>query len=106
MKKEQYNIELSDEAEEDFDKSYEYYADKSEKVADNFYKQVDSSLNKISKNPLAYQEEHKSVRKYVMKKFPYIIYYQIKQVVVKVIAIFHSSRNPEIWKERAENEDN
>jgi len=31
MKKEQYKIELSDEAENDFDKSYEYYAEESKK---------------------------------------------------------------------------
>ncbi len=106
MKKEQYKIELSDEAENDFDKSYEYYAKESEKVADNFYKQVDNSFNKISKNPHAYPQAYKKVRKLVIKRFPFIIYYQIKQVVVRIVAIFHASRNPEIWKDRAKNEDN
>jgi len=67
---------------------------KVKKNADNFYKQVDNSLNKISKNPNAHPQAYKDVRKYVMKKFPFIIYYQIKQVVVRVIAIFHTSRNP------------
>ena len=105
MKKKQFKIELSDEAENDFNKSYEYYAKESEKVADNFYKQVDNSLNKISKNPHAYPQAYKKVRKHVMKKFPFIIYYQIKQVVVRVIAVFHTSRNPEIWMERTENEE-
>lgn len=105
MKKEQYKIELSDEAEKDFDKSYQYYANENEKVADNFFQQVDKSLNKISESPDTFQKAYKNVRKYVMKKFPFIIYYQTTQLVVRVIAIFHTSRNPEIWKERVENKD-
>lgn len=54
--KKQYEIELSNEAEDDFDNSYEYYANVSEKVADNFYRQVDNSLTNISENPLRYPE--------------------------------------------------
>ncbi len=41
-----------------------------------------------------------------MKIYPYIIYYQIKEVVVRVIAIFHTSRNPEIWKRHSGDSDN
>ncbi len=100
MKKKKYKIELSDEAENDFDNSYEYYADESEKVADNFYKQVNSGLETIAKNPQGFQRAFKNVRRYVMKKFPFVIYYRIENMIVQVIAIFHTSRNPKIWKER------
>ena len=100
MKIKQYKIELSDEAESDFDKSYEYYVDENKKFADNFFKQVNSSLEKISESPEANPLVYKTVRKHVMKKFPFIIYYQVKELLVKIIAIFHTSRNPEIWKDR------
>jgi toxin ParE1/3/4 len=36
MKKKRYKIEISDEAELDFDKSYEFYASKSDKAANDF----------------------------------------------------------------------
>jgi len=98
--KKQYEIELSNEAEDDFDNSYEYYANVSEKVADNFYRQVDNSLTNISENPLRYPEVYQSIRKHVMGKFPFVIYYQIGESTVKIIAIFHTARNPQIWKER------
>jgi len=96
----QYEIELSDEAEADFDKSYDYYASKSKNIANNFYKQIDINLEKISENPFLYPLSQKDVRRYVMKKFPFVIYYQIKELTISVIAIFHTSRNPEIWKDR------
>lgn len=102
MKKKQYKIELSSEAEDDFEKSYEFYATENEKTADNYYKEVDNSLKKIANSPQLYPKVHRNVRKYVIKKFPFIIYYKVTNLVIRIIAIFHASRNPEIWKNRTE----
>jgi plasmid stabilization system protein ParE len=102
MKLQKYKIELSKEAEEDFDNSYYYYAKESQKVADNFLKQVDSSFVQILKNPEGYVLAIVEIRKYVMKKYPFVIYYRVQEAIIQIVAIFHSSRNPEIWKERTE----
>jgi len=64
MKKKQFKIELSDEAETDFDKSYNYYANESEKLADAFFNQVNNSFQKINKNPLANPKVYKDIRKH------------------------------------------
>ena len=44
MKAKRFSIEVSDEAEIDFDKSYEYYSEESPKVADSFFRQINLSL--------------------------------------------------------------
>jgi len=62
MKGNQYKIEVSEEAENDLNNSYEYYAEENEKVADNFYKQVNKGLETISKNPQGFQQALKNVR--------------------------------------------
>ena len=98
--KKRYKIELSDEAENDFDESFEFYMSKSEKLADKFYGTIDDSLNKIAQNPKASTKFHKDTRKHVVPSFPFVIYYQIKQIVVRVIAIFHTSRNPDKLQDR------
>jgi len=103
MIKKQYKVELSSEAENDFDNSYEYYAKKGEKVADNFYKQINSGLETIAKNPHGFQRAFKNIRRYVILKNPFVIYYRIENMIIQVIAIFHTSRNPKIWKQRTEN---
>jgi plasmid stabilization system protein ParE len=100
MKTKQFNIELLDEAEIDFDKSYEYYSEESPKVADIFFKQINLGFENIKQNPKSFPIAHKDVRKHVIKKFPFVIYYRIIHTVIQVIAIFHTSRNPEIWNER------
>jgi addiction module RelE/StbE family toxin len=100
MKRKQYNIELSDDAEKDFDKSYEYYTSESEHIAEAFYNIVNKGFEKIGQNPMANPKVYKDIRKYLVKKFPFIIYYQVKELIIMVVAIFHTSRNPEIWQKR------
>jgi toxin ParE1/3/4 len=100
MKIKPFSIELSDEAEVDFDKSYEFYYEDSPKVADTFFKRINLGFENIKQNPTSFPIAHKDVRKYVVKKFPFVIYYRIIDSIIQVIAIFHTSRNPEIWNDR------
>jgi plasmid stabilization system protein ParE len=41
------------------------------------------------------------IRKAVVPRFPYCIFYRAEATRVHVIAVFHSSRNPAIWQGRA-----
>lgn len=100
MKTKPFSIELSDEAEVDIDKSYDFYFQESLKVANTFFKQINLSFENIKHNPESFPIAHKDVRKFVVKKFPFVIYYRITDALILVVAIFHTSRNPEIWNER------
>jgi len=100
METKAFKIELSHEAEIDFLNSYNFYYDDSPKVADAFFKRINLAFEYIKQNPEIFPVVYKSVRKYVVKKFPFVIYYRIIDNLIQVIAIFHTSRNPEIWNER------
>lgn len=100
MKTKSFSIELSSEAEVDLDKSYECYYEDNTKAADAFFKQINLGFEHIRQQPNSFPIVHKDIRKYVVKKFPFVIYYQVIGKVIQIIAIFHTSRNPEIWNER------
>lgn len=100
MKTKQFSIDLSAEAEVDFDKSFEFYFEDSPKVADTFFKQINHSFENIIQNPNSFPIAYKDARKYIVKKFPFVIYFRIADDIIQIIAIFHTSRNPEIWNER------
>ena len=102
MKGKFYSIEISEEAENDFDNSYEFYYYDSLKIADTFFQHINISLENIKRTPLSFPEVHKNLRKYTVKKFSFVIYYQVAVYTIKVIAIFHTNRNPEVWNERVE----
>ena len=100
MKGKLFSIDISEEAESDFDNSYKFYYYESPKIAETFFQRINISLEKIKKTPISFPEVHKNLRKYTVKKFPFVIYYQVVAYSIRVIAIFHTSRNPEIWNER------
>lgn len=97
-----YSLEISEEAEKDFDSSYEYYYEESPIVADAFFQRINVSLEIIKKSPLLFREIHNTLRRFIVKQFPFVIYYQVVGNTIKVMAIFHSSRNPKIWTGRIE----
>jgi toxin ParE1/3/4 len=100
MKKKHFRIEVSDDAELDFEESFEFYFNKSPLIAKKFIEDIEKSFSKIKENPNIFPEEIKDIRKYVTEKFPFIIFYRIKEEKIQIIAIFHTSRNPEKWLQR------
>jgi len=63
-------------AEENIEEATDYYAKISLKVLKNFNKQLDLSISRIITNPY-FQKRFKSVRAFPVKKFPYIIFYEV-----------------------------
>jgi len=49
--KKSFEIELSNEAEDDFDIAFSFYSLESTKIASSFFQQINSCLTTISKNP-------------------------------------------------------
>jgi len=96
--KRQFKIELSVEAEADFDNSYEYYAEQSPNLADSFYLSINQGFQNITNTPEGFQKIFMDIRRYVVNKFPFVIYYRVQSFSIQVIAIFHTSQSPQIWK--------
>lgn len=95
-----FSIEISDEAENDLDDSLIYYLHKSHKVASSFYQQIGKSIEVIESIPFVFPFAYENIRKFNVQNFPFSIYYRIEDQLIRVIAIFHNSRNDQIWKER------
>jgi toxin ParE1/3/4 len=66
MKKKQFSIELSNDAEIDFDNSYEFYFNESPQVADAFFKRINLSFEHIKKNPYSFPIVHENLRKFMV----------------------------------------
>jgi toxin ParE1/3/4 len=65
-----------------------------------FLAEVDRVLQVIVSNPDAFPEVLAGIRKAVVKRFPYCLYFRIRGETIVVLAVFHSARNPTVWQER------
>jgi len=95
MKKKQYELIITPEAEQEITLSKEFYEQKQVSLGVDFIKEVDSVLARIAVNP-----EHfpiirkKQVRKANLNRFPFGVYFAVNDVVINILAIFHYSRDP------------
>lgn len=64
-----HKIELWSEAEDDFDNSYTYYAERSEQVADDFYQHIKNCLDKISQTHLHFLYFTETLENVVFQNF-------------------------------------
>ena len=44
---------------------------------------------------------HRHVRRALIRRFPYGIYYAVDEELIEVIAVFHAKRDPKRWQDRA-----
>lgn len=97
-----YRLVVDPDALEDIQKATDWYNEQLSGLGSRFQKQVVRQINSLKKNPLIYAIRYSEVRCMMVKKFPFIIHFSINEEKqrVEVFAVFHTSRNPEIWLER------
>lgn len=80
----------------DYKVSVNWYAERSNKAAENFVTEVNDCIETICRNPLQFNSRYKNFRETSLKKYPFYIIYFIdehKKIVV-ITAIYHHKRNP------------
>ncbi len=91
-----YNIEISNGAELDIEEAVFYYKRQaSARIAQNFLKDFKARLKDIKCNPF-YQIYYRDFRGLPLKKYPYIIFFQIDEEnkVILINSVFQTFQNP------------
>jgi len=92
--------QLTREAEGDLAEAFDYYEAQLSGLGHEFVATVEHQLERIVENPAQYQVLHRDVRRAVVRRFPYAVFYLVDAEVVVVLAIEHQARDPEHWKQR------
>lgn len=87
-------IELTDEAREDTAIAVKWYDEQKENLGDLFIDYLDKLFEKIRSYPTAYKKVYRQVRQAGMQKFPYVVLFGIKDEVITVYCVFHTSQHP------------
>ena len=84
----------------DAEEAVNYYEKKLEGLGNRFYNSLLASLEEIQLNPLNYSYIKIPVRRHVVSKFPYKIYYLVSEQAIYLIGIFHAKRSNSFVKRR------
>lgn len=88
------------EAIDDYSEAATYYAEISLELANAFIESVESGITRITASPGTWRVVEEDVRRYLVKRFPFGIYYTIEDEYILIIAVMHMSRKPGYWKNR------
>ena len=62
---------------------------------------VDDTLARIGTHPELYPEVVSGIRRAVLHRFPYGLFYRRRSGDIEVLAVFHHRRDPTVWRRRA-----
>ena len=65
-----------------------------------FLDAVDEAIRAIQDAPERWSVVEADVRRYLMTRFPYAIYYRLLPDQVRLLAFKHHSRHPDYWRYR------
>ncbi|MFA6597007.1 MAG: type II toxin-antitoxin system RelE/ParE family toxin [Ignavibacteriaceae bacterium] len=94
-------ITFHPEAEVEFNEAVLWYSKQSIGLDIEFVRCIDEAVNRINRNPDSFPITYKQLRKTVLKKFPFIILYESLKDEIRIIAVFHTRRNPKNWQKRS-----
>ncbi len=79
-----------------------WYRKIDKKLLDNFLKEFRYKIDFIKENPLSCELKYDNNRIVFLKKFPFGIHYFYNEHknLIEIYSVFHTSRNPEQWKDR------
>lgn len=93
-------IEVEEEAERELAESAIYYERRRAGLGREFEAAILEALNTIRETPERRSSRKDGTRRYVMRRFPFIIHYLIMPDCVWIVAFAHASRKPDYWQRR------
>ncbi len=93
-------IVLLRKAEEDIGSAFQWYEMQQPGLGEDFLVRLRQSLEGVGRLPESFPLIHKNVRRALVTKYPYVVFYVAETTRVVVLAVLHTSRNPANWPRR------
>ena len=78
----------------------EWYEAKRPGLGDDFARSLDHVIELVCELPTAFPEIAVGLRRALLGRFPYAVYYHAQVDVIEVIACLHTRRSPSRWRNR------
>ena len=85
----------------DFEDGLAWYEAHAPEVAPQFRQALRVAIARIGQNPRQFPLSPHDTRRALLRRFPYSLIFRETEEAIFVVAVFHTSRDPRIWKGRA-----
>jgi len=91
---------IAPEAERDLAEAYGWYESRRVGLGEEYLSCVDACIEAVRRLPEMYGLIHENYRRALVRRFPYVIFYEYLDNTVTVYCVFHTVRDPEKWRQR------
>ena len=94
-------VRLRREAEQELLDAAHWYEQKREDLGRQFLSEVQLAMEWLAEHPRSAPVVFRGVRRMLVRRFPFGIFYKVEDSRIIVVAVMHASRHPHRWKSRA-----
>lgn len=94
------SVRIRPEAEADISDAYNHYEEAQAGIGELFLACISEGLDSLAQFPEAYPVVHEDVRRLLIRRFPFALFYFLEPDEIIVFACFHGRRDPSSWKQR------
>jgi toxin ParE1/3/4 len=84
----------------DVEAAFEWYENEQPGLGFEFLDELRAAYNSIAGGPLKYQHLRSGIRRALLKRFPFAVYFAIEGNDILVLAVLHAGRDPAEWQRR------
>ena len=95
-----YRLVVRRQAKLDLRRATRWYEEQRPGLGRELVAQVDRVLDRVTNNPHQWQVIYRGVRRAIVQRFPYGVFYRIDGTDIIVFAIVHLHRDPFSWQQR------
>lgn len=93
-------VRFRTEAADDVSLARDWYDARSPALGDSFVRSLAQIVDLISELPEAFPEIAVGLRRALLSRFPYALYYRLDRSAIDVIACLHTRQSPSRWRSR------
>ncbi len=92
-----FRLKFSSRALREIGEAQEWYELQSPGLGEEFIAAMELQLKRLEQAPLLYAEVIPNVRRALLPRFPYGLFYIVRGNLISVLAVLHDARNPRQW---------
>ena len=93
-------VEIRPEARAEMHQALAWYEEKQAGLGYQFLFAVDAAIGRMRRHPKTFPLIEGDVRKAVLRRFPYAMLFEVEDIRITVVAVYHGRRKPHGWSDR------
>lgn len=89
---------LRPEAESDVERVYGWCEERRRGLGREFVEELEKLFARLQESPRLYPRSHRELRRALLNRFPYAVFYTLRSDEIVVSAVFHQSQDSWRWR--------